>query len=72
VQGKHQGQGAQGLLPTRQVGNVLPALLWRPHTENYTLYSHTSSLALKMSFMTRMTGWELQSLTGSSSHHAKP
>ena len=38
VQGKDQGEGAECLLPARQVGDVLPALLGRPHTEHYALH----------------------------------
>ena len=38
VQGKDKGEGAEGLLPARQVANVLPALLGRPHTEDNALH----------------------------------
>lgn len=40
VQGEDKGEGAEGLLPARQVGNVLPALLGRPHTEHNALQQH--------------------------------
>ena len=33
VQGKHQGQGTQSLLPSRQVRDVLPGLLRGAHTD---------------------------------------
>ena len=34
VQGKHQGEGTQCLLPARQVGDVLPGLLRGTHTDS--------------------------------------
>ena len=42
VQSKNKGEGAEGLLPTRQVGNVLPAFLGRPYAEYDALQRQTS------------------------------
>ena len=35
MEGKDQGQGAECLLSARQIGDVLPAFLWRSHAEDY-------------------------------------
>ena len=37
MEGKDEGKRAECLLPTRQVGDVLPALLGWTHTEDYPL-----------------------------------
>lgn len=50
VQGKDQGEGAQSLLTPRQVGYVLPTLLWRPHTEHNALHHNAPGPALTYDF----------------------
>ena len=37
VEGEDQGERGEGLLPTGEVGNVLPGFLWWPHAEHDTL-----------------------------------